>query len=67
MFEYCEHDLASLVDGVDSPFKESQVKTILKQLLSATMHLHKNFILHRYVNCWKCRTHIDMPIIIFQE
>jgi len=40
VFEYCEHDLAVLVDGYfkkrnRSPFSEAAVKTLTRQLLSA--------------------------------
>jgi len=47
VFEYCDHDFASLLDRIARPFSEAEVKTIMMQLLSATNYLHSNFILHR--------------------
>eukprot|EP00658_Telonema_sp_P-2_P052951 TRINITY_DN4130_c0_g2_i1.p1 TRINITY_DN4130_c0_g2~~TRINITY_DN4130_c0_g2_i1.p1 ORF type:complete len:269 (+),score=74.40 TRINITY_DN4130_c0_g2_i1:217-1023(+) len=47
VFEYCEHDLALLVDNRERPFSESEVKCILLQLLDATAYLHRNWIIHR--------------------
>lgn len=45
--EYCEQDLASLLDNMQSPFTESQVKCIVLQVLKGLKYLHKNFIVHR--------------------
>jgi len=47
IFEYCEHDLALLVDNRNSPFSESEVKCIMMQLLDAVAYLHENWIIHR--------------------
>lgn len=47
VMEYCEQDLASLLDNMQSPFSESQVKCIMLQLFSGLQYLHKNFIVHR--------------------
>ena len=52
VFEYCEHDLASLIDHhytqhKSSPFKESEVKRLMIQLLDAIRFLHSKYILHR--------------------
>ena len=47
VFEYCEHDLASLLDHVKEPFSESEAKSLILQLLSATKYLHENWIIHR--------------------
>lgn len=44
---YCEQDLASLLDNMQSPFSESQVKCILVQLLRGLSYLHSNWIVHR--------------------
>jgi len=47
--EYCEQDLASLLDNMTSPFSEAQVKCIILQLLDGLKFLHEsNFIVHRY-------------------
>lgn len=52
VFEYCEHDLADLVDAHyslhrKSPFRESEVKRLALQLLSALAFLHSRYIMHR--------------------
>lgn len=45
--EYCEQDLASLLDNMQAPFTESQVKCIMIQVLRGLKYLHRNFIVHR--------------------
>lgn len=45
--EYCEQDLASLLDNMQQPFSEAQVKCIMLQVLKGLSYLHKNFIVHR--------------------
>ena len=47
VMEYCEHDLAGLLDNMLTPFTEAQVKCLLIQLLHGTEYLHSNFIIHR--------------------
>jgi serine/threonine protein kinase len=52
VFEYCQHDLADLVDAYyskfhTSPFPEAACKTLLQHLLSAFVFLHQHSILHR--------------------
>lgn len=47
VMEYCEQDLASLLDNTDTPFSESQVKCILLQLLKGLQYLHARYIIHR--------------------
>ena len=47
VMEYVEHDLKSLMESMKQPFHASEVKTLMKQLLSAIGHLHDNWILHR--------------------
>lgn len=47
VMEYCEQDLASLLDNLDTPFTESEVKCIILQLLRGLEYLHSNFIIHR--------------------
>lgn len=44
---YCEHDLASLLDNMQNPFSESQVKCIMRQVFQGLAYLHSNFIVHR--------------------
>eukprot|EP00300_Choanocystis_sp_HF-7_P008767 c16098_g1_i1.p1 GENE.c16098_g1_i1~~c16098_g1_i1.p1 ORF type:complete len:341 (-),score=59.86 c16098_g1_i1:147-1169(-) len=47
VFEYCEHDLANLLDNMRTRFKESEIKCLLRQLLSALDYLHSNWVIHR--------------------
>ncbi|ESO81933.1 hypothetical protein LOTGIDRAFT_223686 [Lottia gigantea] len=47
VMEYCEQDLASLLDNMAAPFSESQVKCIMLQLFKGLRYLHENFIIHR--------------------
>jgi serine/threonine protein kinase len=54
VFEYCTHDLAQLIDAYypkhrKSPFQQSHVKTLLRQLLSALEFVHLHYLLHRDV------------------
>ncbi|KAL7420198.1 hypothetical protein Q5752_005164 [Cryptotrichosporon argae] len=44
---FIEHDLKTLLADMPHPFLQSEVKTILRQLLSATAHCHAHWILHR--------------------
>lgn len=45
--EYCEQDLASLLDNMVSPFTESQIKCLMLQVLKGLKYLHANYIVHR--------------------
>lgn len=47
VMEYCDQDLASLLDNMKSPFTESQVKCLLAQLLHGVNHLHSRYVVHR--------------------
>ena len=44
---YCEQDLASLLDNMQTPFSESQVKCIMMQVFKGLRYLHDSFIVHR--------------------
>ncbi|KAK1921394.1 putative cell division cycle 2 [Papiliotrema laurentii] len=44
---FIEHDLKTLLSDMPHPFLQSEVKTIMIQLLSAIAHCHDNWILHR--------------------
>ena len=45
--DFIEHDLKSLLTVMPNTFLQSEIKTLLHQLLSAVAHCHKNWILHR--------------------
>lgn len=47
VMEFLEHDLKTLQEDMPEPFLASEVKTLLKQLVSAIDFLHVNSILHR--------------------
>ena len=52
VFEFCEHDLANLIDKNfarhgKSPFREAEVKQLSMQLLSAVDFLHSRHLIHR--------------------
>jgi len=47
VMEFVEHDLKTLQEDMPDPFLASEVKTLLKQLVSAVQFLHDNAILHR--------------------
>lgn len=45
--EYCEQDLASLLDNMSQPFSESEVKCIILQVLQGLKYMHSRYIIHR--------------------
>ncbi|KAI9786146.1 MAG: hypothetical protein M1839_007556 [Geoglossum umbratile] len=47
VMDFLEHDLKTLQEDMPEPFLPSEIKTLLLQLVSATEHLHSNWILHR--------------------
>lgn len=47
VMDYCEQDIASLLDNMSSPFTEAQVKCIMLQLLRGLQYLHARYIIHR--------------------
>lgn len=47
VMEYCEQDLACLLDNMQTPYTESQVKCIMLQVFSGLHYLHQHFIVHR--------------------
>ncbi|CAJ0571434.1 unnamed protein product, partial [Mesorhabditis spiculigera] len=47
VMEYCEQDLASMLDNLKIPFSEAQVKCIVLQILRGMAYLHKHHVLHR--------------------
>ncbi|KAK9464722.1 kinase-like domain-containing protein [Lipomyces arxii] len=47
VMEFVEHDLKSLMDDMREPFMQSEIKTLMHQLISATAYMHKHWIIHR--------------------
>ncbi|TFY72888.1 hypothetical protein EVG20_g117 [Dentipellis fragilis] len=47
VMDFIEHDLKTLLTLMPSPFLQSEIKTLMLQLLSAIAHCHSNWILHR--------------------
>jgi cyclin-dependent kinase 10 len=47
VFEYCEHDVARLLDWMRTPFSASEVKCLMLQLCEAVAHLHEHHVIHR--------------------
>lgn len=47
VMEFYEHDLKSLMENMHVNFLQSEMKTLMLQLLSAVAYLHKNYIIHR--------------------
>lgn len=47
VFEFCDHDLASLVDHATSSFSRAEIKCILQYLLRGLESLHLHNIIHR--------------------
>lgn len=45
--DFIEHDLKTLLTIMPSPFLQSEVKTLMLQLLSAVAYCHERWILHR--------------------
>ena len=45
--DFIEHDLKTLLTLMPAPFLQSEIKTLMIQLLSAVQHCHYNWILHR--------------------
>ena len=45
--EFVEHDLKGLMENMSGPFLQSEIKTLMLQLLSAVACLHQNWIVHR--------------------
>lgn len=47
VMDFIEHDLKTLMSVMPNPFLQSEVKTLLLQLLRAVAHCHSQWILHR--------------------
>ncbi|KAI6250670.1 Cyclin-dependent kinase 11B [Erysiphe necator] len=47
VLDFYEHDLKTLLEDMSEPFLQSEIKTLLLQIVSGTLYLHNNWILHR--------------------
>ncbi|KAL7268834.1 hypothetical protein RUND412_008524 [Rhizina undulata] len=47
VMDFIEHDLKTLSEDMQEPFLQSEIKTLLLQLVSATAHMHSQWIIHR--------------------
>lgn len=45
--DFIEHDLKGLMQDMRAPFLQSEIKTMMLQLLSAVALMHDNWIIHR--------------------
>lgn len=48
---FIEHDLKTLLETMPHPFVQSEVKTLMMQILSATAHCHANWIVSTVCCC----------------
>jgi cell division cycle 2-like protein len=47
VLDFLEHDLKTLLEEMPEPFLNSEIKTLLQQLVSGVLYLHNSWILHR--------------------
>jgi cell division cycle 2-like len=47
VMEYAEHDLRSILERMRHPYSQSEVKSIMHQVLDGISHLHASWIIHR--------------------
>jgi cell division cycle 2-like len=47
VMEYAEHDLRSVLDTMRHPYSQSEVKSLMQQLLRGVVHMHNAWVLHR--------------------
>ncbi len=45
--QYMEHDFKSLMESMHRPFRTSEVKCLMQQLLSGTEFMHRHWVIHR--------------------
>jgi hypothetical protein len=47
VMEYMEHDFRSLMENMHRPFRTSEVKCLMLQLLAGTEFMHRHWVIHR--------------------
>jgi serine/threonine protein kinase len=60
---FIEHDLKTLVETMPHPFSQSEVKTLMKQLLSAVGYCHDRMIVSN-TSCNRNRSWILTTILL---
>ena len=49
VMEFCDQDIDYVLKNQSRPWSLSEVKCLIRQLLTAVAHLHENWIIHRSV------------------
>ncbi|KAJ2342931.1 hypothetical protein GGF43_005815 [Coemansia sp. RSA 2618] len=47
VMEFCDNDLGTMLDSMDTPFAAGKVRDIMRQLLSGLAYCHENHVVHR--------------------
>ncbi|KAF9954200.1 Cyclin-dependent kinase 10 [Mortierella alpina] len=47
VMEYCEQDMAALMDNVKTPYTSAEVKCLMYQLLKGIEYCHDHYVIHR--------------------
>lgn len=47
VMEFCDQDIDYVLKNQSRPWSLSEVKCLIRQLLTAVAHLHENWIIHR--------------------
>ncbi|KAF9351545.1 Cyclin-dependent kinase 10 [Mortierella sp. NVP85] len=47
VMEYCEQDMAALMDNIKKPYTPAEVKCLMYQLLKGIEYCHDHFVIHR--------------------
>ncbi|KAI9175728.1 hypothetical protein H9P43_006092 [Blastocladiella emersonii ATCC 22665] len=47
LMEFCDRDLASLLDRLPEPLGEAEIQCLMRQLLEGMEYLHTHFVIHR--------------------
>uniref|UniRef100_A0A7S0QIZ2 Protein kinase domain-containing protein n=1 Tax=Cryptomonas curvata TaxID=233186 RepID=A0A7S0QIZ2_9CRYP len=47
VMEYMDHDFRSLMESMTRPFRTSEVKCLMQQLLSGVEYMHRHWVIHR--------------------
>ncbi|KAF9279292.1 Cyclin-dependent kinase 10 [Mortierella alpina] len=47
VMEYCEQDMAALMDNVKTPYTSAEVKCLMYQLLRGIEYCHDHYVIHR--------------------